>query len=90
MAVEDARVSEQAHLATVAMWTRGSFSLHVDAKLTAPWTVLFGPSGAGKSSLLRLIAGLTRPDRGWVLLGGKSLECEALDWSASGRPCFLT
>ena len=31
-------------------------------------TVLFGPSGCGKTTLLRLIAGLERPDRGRISL----------------------
>jgi len=31
--------------------------------------VLFGPSGSGKSTILRLIAGLIRPDQGFVKLG---------------------
>ena len=32
-------------------------------------TVLFGPSGSGKTTILRCIAGLERPDRGWVRCG---------------------
>lgn len=32
---------------------------------------LFGPSGAGKSSLLRVIAGLSRPDSGRVEIAGR-------------------
>jgi len=35
--------------------------------------VLFGPSGAGKTTILRLIAGLSRPDAGHVRLGGVTL-----------------
>ncbi|MCQ8239350.1 ABC transporter ATP-binding protein [Rhizosaccharibacter radicis] len=35
--------------------------------------VVFGPSGAGKTVLLRLIAGMVRPDRGRVLLGGSDI-----------------
>ncbi len=36
-------------------------------------TVLFGPSGAGKTSVLNMIAGLLRPDRGHVRVGGITL-----------------
>ncbi len=36
-------------------------------------TVLFGPSGAGKTTILMMIAGLLRPDRGHVRVGGRSL-----------------
>ena len=36
-------------------------------------TVLFGPSGAGKTSVLNMIAGLIRPDRGHVRVGDVTL-----------------
>lgn len=36
-------------------------------------TVVVGPSGAGKTSVLNMIAGLIRPDRGVVRLGTRTL-----------------
>jgi molybdate transport system ATP-binding protein len=36
-------------------------------------SVLVGPSGAGKTSVLMMIAGLLRPDRGHVRVGGRTL-----------------
>ena len=36
-------------------------------------TALFGPSGAGKSTILRLIAGLLRPDGGKIVLAGRTV-----------------
>lgn len=35
--------------------------------------VVIGPSGCGKSTTLRMVAGLDRPDRGDVELGGRSM-----------------
>jgi molybdate transport system ATP-binding protein len=34
-------------------------------------TALFGPSGSGKSTILRMIAGLLRPDWGRIVLNGR-------------------
>lgn len=42
-------------------------------ELDAACGVIFGASGAGKSSLLRLIAGLDRPESGVIRLGGAAL-----------------
>ena len=40
-------------------------------------TALFGPSGSGKSTILRLIAGLERPDRGSIVLNSEPVfDCE--------------
>ena len=36
-------------------------------------TAVLGPSGAGKSTLLRLVAGHLAPDRGQIMLGGRSI-----------------
>jgi ABC-type sugar transport system ATPase subunit len=38
--------------------------------LTGTTTAVFGPNGSGKSTLLRVIAGLERPARGAVRIGG--------------------
>ena len=36
-------------------------------------TALCGPSGAGKTSVLNMVAGLLRPDRGRILVAGETL-----------------
>jgi molybdate transport system ATP-binding protein len=36
-------------------------------------TALFGPSGSGKTTAIRLLAGLERPERGSIALGGRPL-----------------
>lgn len=50
-----------------------SFTLEVDATLSARVTGLFGPSGAGKTSLLDLIAGLRRARSAVIQLGSEVL-----------------
>lgn len=51
----------------------GNFRL--DARFSAPagLTALFGPSGSGKTSLVNIVAGLIRPDRGHVVVDGATL-----------------
>jgi molybdate transport system ATP-binding protein len=51
----------------------GAFRL--DVAFTAPSgvTILFGPSGSGKTSILDCASGLTRPDRGRIALGERTL-----------------
>jgi molybdate transport system ATP-binding protein len=61
--------------------TFGELPLRVSCGLSAPWTVLFGRSGAGKTSMLRVLGGLVRPDRGRVVLNGRRLlETESGIW----------
>lgn len=49
---------------------------HLQAEFTAPArgvTAVFGPSGCGKTTLLACVAGLLRPDAGFVSLDGRVL-----------------
>jgi molybdate transport system ATP-binding protein len=45
--------------------------LHLSADVPRV-TVLFGPSGSGKTTVLRCLAGLERPDRGFIRFAGQS------------------
>jgi molybdate transport system ATP-binding protein len=49
----------------------GGFELNVDFTIPAGITILFGPSGAGKTTLLDCVAGLTAPDAGRIVAGGR-------------------
>jgi molybdate transport system ATP-binding protein len=48
-----------------------SYTLELALRLEAATVALVGPSGAGKSTVLRAIAGLTRPSRGSIALGSE-------------------
>jgi molybdate transport system ATP-binding protein len=52
----------------------GTFLLTAHFTLPAGLTVVFGPSGSGKSRLLRLLAGLDRPEAGTVRLGAVTFD----------------
>ncbi|HEY3890319.1 MAG TPA: molybdenum ABC transporter ATP-binding protein [Bradyrhizobium sp.] len=52
----------------------GDFSLRASFASEGRVTGLFGASGAGKTSLINMIAGLLKPDRGVVTLDGETLD----------------
>jgi molybdate transport system ATP-binding protein len=51
----------------------GAFALKVAYRGDSALTALFGRSGSGKSSVLNLVAGLGRPDRGRIAVGDRVL-----------------
>jgi molybdate transport system ATP-binding protein len=52
----------------------GEFSLQASFSSEGRVTGLFGASGAGKSSLINMIAGLLRPDRGTIIIDGETVD----------------
>jgi molybdate transport system ATP-binding protein len=57
----------------------GEFSLQVAFTSDGRVTGLFGSSGAGKTSLINMIAGLLRPDRGTIAIDTEALDDTAAD-----------
>ncbi|MCP3379550.1 molybdenum ABC transporter ATP-binding protein [Bradyrhizobium sp. CCGUVB4N] len=55
----------------------GEFSLQASFSSEGRVTGLFGASGAGKSSLINMIAGLLRPDRGTIVIDGETVDDSA-------------
>ena len=55
----------------------GEFSLQAAFESQGRVTGLFGASGAGKTSLINMIAGLLRPDRGSIAIDGEVLDDSA-------------
>ena len=51
----------------------GSFELDASFATDGRLTSIFGPSGAGKTSLINVISGLLRPERGRVVIDGAVL-----------------
>jgi molybdate transport system ATP-binding protein len=51
----------------------GGFALDARFESAGRLIALFGPSGSGKSSLINVVAGLTRPERGRVAVDGRVL-----------------
>jgi molybdate transport system ATP-binding protein len=48
-------------------------------------TALFGPSGAGKTSILNMVAGLLKPDRGHIRIGYRTLFGDGVDLPPEAR-----
>lgn len=65
----------------------GAFPLHVSFEAGAGITALFGPSGAGKSTVIRMIAGLNRPERGRIVIDGRTFfdSAQAIDLDPPSR-----
>jgi molybdate transport system ATP-binding protein len=53
---------------------RGEFTVEAAFASEGRVTGLFGTSGAGKTSLINMIAGLLRPDRGIIAIDGETLD----------------
>jgi molybdate transport system ATP-binding protein len=58
----------------------GTFTVNAAFQSESGVTALFGPSGSGKTSIVGMIAGLVRPDRGRIVL-----DDEVLFDGATGR-----
>jgi molybdate transport system ATP-binding protein len=56
---------------------QGSFVLEVSDRSEVEVLGLFGPSGAGKTTLLEAVAGIRRPSRGEIVVGGVTLFSSA-------------
>ena len=52
----------------------GEFTIEAAFASEGRVTGLFGASGAGKTSLINMIAGLLRPDRGIITIDGETLD----------------
>ena len=52
---------------------RQDFALDIALQLDQRVTAIFGPSGSGKSTLLSIIAGISKPDQGRVMINGETV-----------------
>ena len=51
----------------------GTFELDLNVQIGGGITALVGPSGSGKTTTLECLAGATKPDRGEIVLNGRTL-----------------
>ncbi len=65
------------HLYMTSHKSFGSFSLSTDFTVSGDRIGIFGTSGSGKSTLVSMLAGLTDPDSGEILLNGDCLFSSA-------------
>jgi molybdate transport system ATP-binding protein len=65
--------SSKPALSVWAFQKRNGFTLDVTFESDSRLTALFGPSGSGKSSVLNMIAGVLRPDKGRIDVTGHVL-----------------
>ncbi|MBC7283991.1 thiol reductant ABC exporter subunit CydD [Hoeflea sp.] len=74
----------QIELKGVAAHPGGDLIRYPDITIRAGESVaLTGPSGAGKTTLLRLLAGLSMPDHGQIIVAGQRLDAGTADgWRA--------
>jgi molybdate transport system ATP-binding protein len=61
------------HLAVDISVRQGGFTLNADINCWSSALGIFGPSGSGKSTLIRVLAGLAKPDNGYLELDGDVL-----------------
>lgn len=68
---------------------RGDALIALDLATSARVTALFGPSGIGKTSVLDAVAGLLRPERGRIAVGGTVLfdSDQGIDLPPERRAC---
>ncbi|MFB0872447.1 MULTISPECIES: ATP-binding cassette domain-containing protein [unclassified Sphingobium] len=69
--------------------TRGARTIGCTVRSDSGIIALFGPSGVGKTSTLHMLAGLLRPDRGHIHIGGETLfdSAAGIDLPSARRRC---
>lgn len=69
---------------------RDAFKLGVSFQVPGKGvTAIYGPSGCGKTTLLRLLAGLDRPDSGSLTVGGESWDRDGHHVPTHRRQCAM-